>query len=46
MNIFYHKIGCKVTNFLAITQIKDKKNALLLHKYHMFVHKNVYSFLS
>ncbi len=44
MNIFYHKIGCKVTNFLAITQIKDKKNVLILHNSYLIVHRNIFLF--
>lgn len=35
---FVHKSGCKVTNFLSITQIKIKKTDNTMHKYHAIVH--------
>lgn len=34
-----HKSECKVTNFLAITQIIRKKNDFSMHKPYYFVQK-------
>ncbi len=33
-----YKSDCKVTNFLAITQIIRKKNDYMMHKLYVFVH--------